>query len=331
MAGRPLMRYSMKRQVLHFEFECTDGAKANDVIDVLKLYLHNNRVDIITNAHVAEIKFSKKRIDGVKLNDGRELIAKHYAICTGGKSYPSTGSTGDAYQWLSAMGHDIIPPEPALTTITVKEKWIKELEGLSLKNIAVNIYQNNKKILSRFGEALFTDNGLSGPIIIDMSKEIGLLLKQGRVDIQIDFRPTLSEEELDKYIQKVFIEAPNKLFRNSLGLFLPQKLIPRIVKLINIDPEQKINSISREERCGLLQALKHFTLQVDGLGGFARAVVTAGGVNIKEVDPQTMHSKKVENLYIAGELLDLDGPTGGYNLQICWSTGYVVGQNFINK
>ncbi|PJC02085.1 MAG: hypothetical protein CO073_01315 [Candidatus Komeilibacteria bacterium CG_4_9_14_0_8_um_filter_36_9] len=160
---------------------------------------------------------------------------------------------------------------------------------------------------------------------------MGLLLKQGRVDIQIDFRPTLSEEELDKYIQKVFIEAPNKLFRNSLGLFLPQKLIPRIVKLINIDPEQKINSISREERCGLLQALKHFTLQVDGLGGFARAVVTAGGVNIKEVDPQTMHSKKVENLYIAGELLDLDGPTGGYNLQICWSTGYVVGQNFINK
>jgi len=305
-----------------------DNGKAYDVIDVLKLYLQKNDVDIILDAKVDSITVFKNKISKVVLSDGKEYKAKQYAICTGGKSYPLTGSAGDAYQWLNKMGHNIITPEPALTAIIVKEKWVNNLEGLSLKNIAANIYQNNKKVLSRFGEALFTDNGSSGPVVIDMSKKIGQLLKKGNVDFQIDFKPALTEEDLDKRIQRDFMSTSNRLFRNSLGLLLPHKLITTIIDLSNIDPDKKVNTVTKEERRKLVQLLKHFTLSVDKLAGFARAVVTAGGVDIKEVDPQTMKSKLIDNLFIAGELLDLDGPTGGYNLQICWSTGFIIGENF---
>ena len=306
-----------------------DNAKAYDVIDVFKLYLKKNKVDIITNAQVTSIILSDKQIEKVVLQDGRELVADEYAICTGGKSYPLTGSTGDAYAWLEAIGHKIVSPEPALTAIVIKDSWVKDLEGLSLKNVAISVHQNNKKVLSRFGEALFTDNGLSGPIIIDMSKEVGKLLKIGKVSAQIDFKPAFTDEALDKRIQKDFGESSNKLYRNSLNLLLPQKLIPVVIKLSGIDPDKKVHSITRAERLGLVYLLKHLTLEVARLAGFDRAVVTAGGVDIKEVDPRTMRSKIVKNLFIAGELLDLDGPTGGYNLQICWSTGFVVGENFI--
>ena len=308
-----------------------EHAKSYDIIDVLKLYLNKNKVDVITNVDVDSIIFFKQHIDGVVLKDGKKFTAQDYAICTGGKSYPLTGSTGDGYKWLSKMGHRIITPVPSLNSITVEEKWIKDLEGLSLKNVEVNIYQENKKILSKFGEALFTNNGMSGPIIIDSSKAIGKLLLNGGVELQIDFKPALSDKVLDLRIQNDFKKFSNKLFRNSLGELLPQKLISVIIKLSRIDPEKKVNSMTKEERKVLVKLLKYFSLNIESLADFERAIITAGGVDMKEVDPQTMRSKIIDNLFIAGEVLDLDGPTGGYNLQICWSTGFVIGENFINS
>ncbi len=305
-----------------------DEARAYDVIDVLKSYLKTNQVEILFTAPVKSIVATGQTINWVILSDGREFSAREYAICTGGKSYPLTGSTGDAYGWLAALGHHIVPPQPALTAILVRETWVKDLEGLSLKNVAANVFQNGKKVLSRFGEALFTDVGLSGPIIIDASKAVGGLLKNGRVNIELDFKPALSTAELDQRLQRDFSVASNKLYRNSLGLLLPHKLIPTIIKLSKINPDKKVNSITREERHALVNLLKHFSLEVVSLAGFDRAVVTAGGVDVKEINPQTMRSRLIKNLFIGGELLDLDGPTGGYNLQICWSTGFVIGENF---
>jgi len=238
-----------------------------------------------------------------------------------------TGSSGDGYKWLTAMGHTIVDTNPALTPLLIKESLVKELEGLSLKNVDINIYQNNKKIDSRFGEALFTGDGMSGPIILDMSKKIGLALKDGAVKLEIDFKPSLDFKTLDQRVQNDFAKSNKKLFRNSLGDLLPKKLIPLIIKLSKINPDQPANAITKEERKRLLHLLKNFELNIKSLYGFDKAIVTAGGVLLKEVDPKTMQSKIINNLYLAGEILDLDGPTGGYNLQACWSTGFVAGES----
>ena len=233
------------------------------------------------------------------------------------------------------MGHTIISPQPSLTPIITAEKFIKKLEGLSLKNVNISIYSKNpaksgasKKIDERFGEAIFTASGLSGPIILDMSKKIGEFLEQGKVSLKIDFKPALSFSELDKRIQKDFSEKNNKDFKNSLDKLLPKKLIPIFIQLSEIDPDKKVNSITKDERKKLLHLFKEFELQVKKLDGFNKAIITAGGVDLKEVNPKTMQSKIISNLYLAGEVLDLDGPTGGFNLQVCWSTGFAVGDNF---
>ena len=311
-----------------------------DVLDILKNYLAEHKVEIKYNTNIKNIITKNNEITKIILVDkskvngearegglGRELQAKKYIIATGGKSYPMTGSSGDAYQWLAKMGHTIVEPIASLTPILIKEKLIKELEGLSLKNVAINIYQANKKIDSRFGEALFTSNGMSGPIILDMSKNIGLALKNGDVKLVIDYKPKLDFKTLDKRVQNDFAKSNNKLFRNSLGDLLPRKLIPLIIKLSAIDPDQKANAITKEDRKKLLHLLKNFELNVKSLYGFNKAIVTAGGVSLKEVDPKTMQSKLIKNLYLVGEILDLDGPTGGYNLQSCWSTAYTAGDN----
>jgi len=203
---------------------------------------------------------------------------------------------------------------------------VKDLEGLSLKNVEINIYKGNKKINSRFGEAIFTDNGMSGPIILDMSKEIGKEIA-GNIRMQIDFKPALDFVKLDKRIQRDFQKSPKKLFKNSLNELLPKKLIPVIVRLSEIDPDKKVNSITKEERRKLLHLLKEFSLEIKGLEGFKRAIITAGGINLNEINQKTMKSKLIDNLYFAGEILDIDGPTGGYNLQVCWTTGYIAGES----
>lgn len=322
---------------------------ALNVVMALEKYLIRNKVQLSADTRVLKIVREKKCITKIKTSKG-DFTAKNYLLTTGGKSYPETGSTGDGLKFAEELGHQVITPKPALTPILVKESWIKELQGLNLENVNISIFQNNqpscqnalrltgKKQDERFGEALFTHEGMSGPIILDMSKKIGELLHNGEpvhrspkdeggVVLQIDFKPALDFKKLDLRIQRDFQEFNNKEFKNSLNKLLPQKLIPVIVKLSNINPDKKVNSITKEERKVLIHLLKEFKLEVQGLTGFKKAIVTSGGVNLKEIDPKTMKSKIIDNLYFAGEILDLDGPTGGYNLQACWSTGYLAGES----
>lgn len=304
--------------------------KSLDILKALKRYLKDSNVKIKTNSEVKRIIKKKGEIEKIILSDKTEILSDNFAICTGGKSYPLIGSTGDGYSWAKELGHRVIKQSPALTPIKLKESYVKELEGLSLKNVEISVYKGKKKLDSRFGEALFTNNGMSGPIIIDMSKNISKELDNNPT-LKIDFKPALSFEELDLRIQKDFQENSNKMFRNSLDALLPKKMIPVVIKLSKIDEEKKVNLITKEERNKLLHLLKEFKLEINGLIGYNKAIITSGGIDLKEIDPKTMKSKIIPNLYFAGEILDLDGPTGGYNLQICWSTGYAAGNNFINN
>lgn len=290
-------------------------------------YMNKYKVEIKLKAEVQELVVKNKKIEKVVLVNKEEFVAKKYLITTGGKAYPGTGSTGTAFDWLKKMGHTIITPRPALAPIIVAEEWVKELEGLSLKNVAISIYQNNKKVDSRFGEAIFTSNGLSGPIVLDMSKRIGELLNIGPVELKIDFKPALNEKVLDERIQRDWQATKNKMFKNSLNDLLPQKMIPVVVRFSQIEPGTQVNAVTKPERRKLVSLLKNFTFVVKKVEGFNLAIVTAGGVDLKEVDPKTMRSKIIENLYLAGEILDIDGPTGGFNLQVCWSTGVAAGES----
>lgn len=313
-----------------------ESDKSLDVRQTLLDYLQELKVEIRKNTSVKKIVHKNNKITEIVLNNGTSVSADKYILATGGRSYPVTGSTGDGYKWVQDLGHTLISPTPALTPIIVKEEFVRKLEGLSLKNVEISIYQNNKKIDSRFGDAVFTFDGMSGPIIIDMSKKIGQALvkseddKNNKVEIKIDFKPSLDFQKLDKRIQRDFHEGINKDFKNSLDKLLPKKLIPIIIELSEIDPDKKVNIISKEERRKLIHLLKEFTLEVTKLKGFQKAIITSGGVKLSEVDSKTMQSKLIDNLFFAGEILDLDGPTGGYNLQVCWSTGYVAGESCVD-
>lgn len=300
--------------------------KSRDVLDVLIKYLKKSHVDVRTNSEVRKIIKKQNRIEKIMLVNGGEIIADNFIICTGGKSHPITGSTGDGYRWAEKIGHTIVKLSPSLVPVIVKERYVKELEGLSLKNVDISIYKDEKKTNSRFGEAIFTANGMSGPIVLDMSKEIGKELS-GKIRMQIDFKPALDFVKLDKRIQRDFQKSPKKLFKNSLNELLPKKLIPVIIRLSKIDTDKKVNSITKEERRKLLHLLKGFSLEIKGLEGFKKAIITSGGINLNEIDQKTMKSKLIDNLYFAGEILNLDGPTGGYNLQVCWTTGYIAGES----
>ena len=301
--------------------------KARDVLNVLIQSLKKNNVLILTKAEVGEILIKGEKITKLFLKDGREITAKNYIICTGGKSYPQTGSTGDGYKWLQKLGHTIIKPRSALTPINIKEVWPKEAQGLSLKNVKLFVFQNSKKVESRFGELLFTHFGISGPIVLDLSGKIGELLEKGGVSLFLDLKPVLSFEKLDKRLQSDFLKQSNKMFKNSLADLLPSKLIPVIVKLSGINQMKKVNKITKEERNKLVKLLKNLEMTVNSLLGFETAIITLGGVSLKEIDAKTMKSKLVDNLFLAGEIINLHGPTGGYNLQLCWSTGHLAGQS----
>jgi predicted Rossmann fold flavoprotein len=303
-----------------------ESDRSTGVLTALKGYLQSSEVEVIKGDRVKSAVSSSGHIERVFLSSGKEIVADHYIIATGGKSYPATGSTGDGYDWLENLGHKITKLKPALVPIILKDDFISELEGLSLKNVEISVYKNNKKIDSRFGEALFTKDGMSGPIILDLSKNIGQELP-GKITLQIDFKPALSFAQLDVRIQRDFAENSNRMFKNVLGLLLPAKMIPVMIKSSGIDPDIKVNSITKSDRKDLIHLLKEFSLTVKGLEDYDRAIITTGGVDLSEVDSKTMKSVVVDNLYLAGEILDLDGPTGGYNLQICWSTGYLAGES----
>ena len=305
--------------------------KASDVLAILIDYLKLGGVKIMTNSKVEKILKQKNRASKIILKDGREISAKNYIIATGGKSFPGTGSTGDGYQWAKELGHSISKLRPALVPLKIKESWPKMAQGLALKNVELSVFQNNKKKDSRFGEMLFTHFGISGPIILDLSGKIAELLEKGEVKLVLDLKPALDSQTLDKRIQSDFSKYSQKLFKNSLSDLLPQKLIPIIVKLSGITPLKKVNVITREERYKLVRLLKGLAMTVSSLLGFEMAIVTSGGVSLKEIDSKTMKSKLIENLFFAGEIINLHGPTGGYNLQLCWSTGYLAGQMAANS
>jgi predicted Rossmann fold flavoprotein len=297
--------------------------------DVQELFLNlikKNRVDLKYNCTVKKILRDDNAISKIILKD-LEVEADNFIIATGGLSYPKTGSTGDGYKWAENLGHTIVDTEPVLTPVLIEEKLVKDLEGLSLKNVKISIFQNNKKYDERFGEALFTGNGMSGPIILDISKSIGKLLSSGNVDLRIDFKPALDVEKLDKRLLRDFESNSKKFAKNIFPDLMPKSLIPVMFNLTGIDPDQKAHTITKIERASLRKYLKEFPLTVYKLLGFNKSIITAGGVSLKEIEPKTMRSKIVNNLFFAGEILDLDGPTGGYNLQVCWTTGYIAGEN----
>jgi predicted Rossmann fold flavoprotein len=303
-----------------------ESDRAKDVQGLFLRLIRENNITLLTDCRIKKILHRQNTIEKIILA-AAGIEAADYVISTGGLSYPRTGSTGDGYGWAEQMGHTIIKPCPALTPVTVNAKWVRELEGLSLKDVRISIYQNSKKQDDRVGEALFTKAGLSGPVILDMSKSIGKLLVQGQTDLFIDFQPDMDSYMLDERILENLQKHNNKSIKNILSGLLPKKLIPVILGLTNIDPEKKGNSITKDERKKLRVISKHFPLTLKSLAGFDKAIITTGGIALKEIDAETMRSRIIKNLYFAGEILDLDGPTGGYNLQVCWSTGYLAGEN----
>ncbi|MDD3224392.1 MAG: NAD(P)/FAD-dependent oxidoreductase [Clostridium sp.] len=296
--------------------------KSSDIIKALKNEMVNNNVKIILNTKISEIKIEGNKVTELITDKGESIKAKHFIICTGGLSYPQTGSTGDGYKFAKCAGHTIKALKPSLVPIEINEEYISSLQGLSLKNVELSLKLNNKTIYSEFGEMIFTHYGISGPIVLSASRFIN---SSKNIIASINLKPALTSEELDKRIQRDFKKVLNKDFKNSLNELLPQKIIPLIIELSGIDENKKVNSITKVERNKLINLIQNLSFTVKGTRPIAEAIITSGGVNIKEVDPSTLKSKFVSNLSFAGEILDLDGFTGGYNIQIALSTGYCAG------
>lgn len=328
---------------------------SSDIIKTLFNAVKRAGVNVQFDTPVYSVEALGGSVTGVTYSKKDEPITREefdaVIICTGGKSYPSTGSTGDGYRFAKDMGHSIVEPRPSLVPFEVSEHWCTDLQGLSLKNVGLRMYQDKdagaanggaaaqingeakggkKKnpVYDGFGEMLFTHFGVSGPLALtascyyDRDKSAGLLL---------DLKPALNEEQLDKRILRDFDDAPNKIFRNSLGGLFPSKLIPVMVELSGIDPEKPVNSITREERLAFVKLIKNLPMTVTGTRSFNEAIITRGGVNVKEIDPSTMESKIVSGLYFAGEVMDVDTETGGFNLQVAWSTGHLAGESAAAK
>jgi predicted Rossmann fold flavoprotein len=299
--------------------------KSSDIIRGLSNALSRTNVKINLNSRVTDIKFKDKKILSIKINNNEELIGDYFIFATGGASYPLTGSRGEGQKFAKLLGHKIIPMTPALVPIEFVDPKVKELMGLSLKNVEIIIKENDKKeVYKNFGEMLFTHFGVSGPIILSGSRFIE---KGKKYRLHIDLKPALNLGELDKRIQKDFGKYLNKDFKNSLDELLPQKLIPIVIERANIPENKKVNEITKEERKNLGRVIKDFDFDIKGLRPLEEGIVTAGGVDIKEIDPSTMKSKLIDNLSFAGEVMDVDAFTGGYNVQIAFSTGYIAGNN----
>lgn len=297
---------------------------APDVHKILMKYLKDTQVTILSDCEVQEIFLDNDRITGLQTSKG-VLRAQRYIMATGGLSYPETGSTGDGYGWARKSGHKIIEPKPALVPLRLDADWTKELLDLNLKNVNLSARLGNKLIAERFGEVFFTRSGIGGPIVLDMSAAVRDALAKGPVTLLLDLKPAVNEEMFDRRLQRELAEHSNRDFSNALNNLLPKRLIPLFVRLSEISPEKKCHSVTREERSKLLHLFKQWRLTVTGIDTPERAIITSGGVSLGDIDMRTMGSKKIANLYFVGEMIDLDGPTGGYNLQLCWSTGYLAG------
>ena len=300
---------------------------SSDVIAAFSRELKSLGVAVALHTEVRELLCEQDKVCGVLLTNGKKMKADAVIVATGGISYPSTGSTGDGYRFAKETGHRVTELLPSLVPMEVRQWYAKELQGLSLRNIEICITDGKKKLYEEFGEMLFTHYGVTGPVILSASSVVGKTLRKKELTLHIDLKPALSEEQLDKRILREFDANHNKQYKNSIDSLFPAKLKPVMIELSEIEPEKKVNEITKEERQRLVHLIKDFTMTLTGLRGYNEAIITKGGVSVKEIDPGTMESKKMKGLYFAGEVLDLDAMTGGYNLQIAWSTGYLAGIN----
>ena len=299
---------------------------ASDITKALKNGLDEYNVKILLNTEVSNIIIENDTAVGVSLKDKTQLRADHVIVCTGGLSYQTTGSTGDGLRWAKKIGIGVTDTRPALVPLNVKEDYIMSMQGLSLKNVNLSIYNGKKKLYDNFGEMLFTHFGVSGPLVLSASSIIGKTLQsEGKLNAFIDLKPALSVEELDARILRDFNDNMNKHLSSVLRGLLPSSMVPVFIELLDIDDSRQINSITKEERANIIKLLKNFPFTITGLREFKEAIVTQGGVCVKDIDPSTMKCKNINGLSFAGEVLDLDAFTGGFNLQIAWSTGYLAG------
>lgn len=316
---------------------------SSDVINTLQRALKRAGVEVKLYTEVEKLLYEERPdadeldkkeahqiVKGVQLKSGlvdgkKTVMADAIIVATGGFSYQATGSTGDGYRFARELGHTVTEIYPSLVPFNTREDYVKEMQGLALKNVTVRIFDGKRKLYEDFGEMLFTHFGVSGPLLLSASAMIAPKYTSKELQMEIDLKPALDAEQLDKRILKDFEEAKNKQFKNSIGKLFPAKMIPVILELSEIDPDKKVNEITREERASFVKLIKAFPVTLNGLRDFREAIITKGGVKVNEVNPSTMESKKVKNLYFCGEVLDLDALTGGYNLQIAWSTGHLAG------
>lgn len=306
--------------------------KSSDVIRTLSDNIINKGVHVILRSEVKRIELKDGGFFGAVLMDGTMVKGDFCLIATGGLSYPSTGSTGDGYRFAKEMGHKVTRLLPSLVSVKTKEDFVKELEGLSLKNIVLTAESQGKVLYSEMGEMLFTHNGISGPLVLSLSALMADRISSGEhISLYIDLKPGLNDKQLDERILKDFSENLNRKFSNSLGKLLPSTIIPVVVRLTGIDPSKQVNSVTQKEREKLLEVIRRFPLEVKCLGGYDEAVITKGGVSVKEIVPSSMASKLAKGVYFIGEVLDVDAYTGGYNLQIAWSTAYAAAMDVLQS
>ena len=304
--------------------------KAADVWKALVKYMEQGKVQVVFDAKVQKLESADGKIIGIRLK--KETIrAKSYIIATGGKSRPETGSTGDGFVWMKELGHTVEESDAALVPVTIQEEWVKQLSGVSFKDVRLSVFQDGKKQESREGKLLLTHFGISGPLALNMSKGIADIFKYAPVQLALDLYPNIDIQKLDARLLEIITQSLNKKIRNNLGELVQPKMIPAILQLAKIDSEKQGNALTKTERLALVTLLKGLSMTVSGFLGVEKAIVTSGGVALNEIDFKTMRSKLYSNLFLAGDILNFDRPSGGYSLQICWTTGYLAGENAVSR
>lgn len=311
-----------KVEALGRVFPTTNSAKT--IWEALVIGL--NKVTILSSSPVISLNNNDNKIESITLKNNKVITGKSFILSTGGKSHPETGSTGDGFKWLKDLGHKVSDPTASLVPLNTKDTWVPKLQGISIEDVKITVLQNNEKQEQRRGKILFTHFGVSGPTVLNLASEVGELLKYGEVFLSLDILPTLDHGQLNQKLQDIISENSNKKYKNILDNLLPSAVASVIVELSQIDQDKKSNSITREERLGLIELIKNLKIEVDSLLGEDKAIVTSGGVSLEEVDFKTMASKLYPNLYLTGDILDIDRPSGGYSLQLCWTTGFIAGK-----
>lgn len=301
---------------------------SSDIIRAMERRMKALGVKLHLKTRVQSVNARDGAVTGITLADGTQIFGDRVLVATGGVSYPSTGATGDGYRFARETGHTVTELSPSLVPLRTEEAYIPRLQGLSLKNVRLSVFDGKKKVFDEFGEMLFTHCGVSGPLVLSASARAGGRLSENPLKAYIDLKPALDAEQLDARLLRIFGEAKNRQFKNALGGLFPAKLTPVIIELSDIPGEKKVNEISRKERDGFIRLIKAFPFTITGTGEYKEAIITRGGVSVRDVNPGTMESRRIHGLYFAGEVLDVDAVTGGYNLQIAWSTAYAAAQSF---